>query len=170
MDKLKHIRSIIALPFMALVVIPAIIIYLTGPLNVGWSLAWPLNLLPIVGGALLIVAGLVLMAGSIRLFMRFGKGTLAPWDATQKLVVRGIYRYVRNPMHSGVFTVLYGEGLLLGSVPILIFVTAVVVLHFFYIPLSEERGLERRFGEPYLIYKQNVPRWIPRLTPWEPGD
>ncbi|NOH11278.1 MAG: isoprenylcysteine carboxylmethyltransferase family protein [Chloroflexi bacterium] len=82
--------------------------------------------------------------------------------------MEGIYRYVRNPMHSGVFTVLYGEGLLLGSLPIIYFVTAVFVLHWVYIPFSEERGLEARFGEEYLEYKRNVPRWIPQLKPWQP--
>jgi protein-S-isoprenylcysteine O-methyltransferase Ste14 len=108
-----------------------------------------------------------LLAATIRLFISVGQGTLAPWDPPQKLVVAGPYRYVRNPMHSGVFITLYGEGLLFGSLPILIFVTIVFVFHWFYIPLTEERWLADQFGEDYQVYKQNVPRWIPRLTPWQ---
>ena len=91
-----------------------------------------------------------------------------PWDPTQRLVVGGIYRHVRNPMHIGVFLVLFGEGFLLRWTPILILATLFLFLHFFYIPFSEERGLEARFGERYRIYKRNVPRWIPRWIPWEP--
>jgi protein-S-isoprenylcysteine O-methyltransferase Ste14 len=96
-----------------------------------------------------------------------GEGTLAPWDPPQKLVVVGPYRYVRNPMHSGAFMAMYGEGLLFGSTPLLIFVTAVFVFHWTYIPLMEERWLTNTFGEEYRLYKRNVPRWIPRVTPWE---
>ena len=164
---MRHLRAILALPVVALVVIPCILIAATDGIDIGWSLASPLDLLAILLGAILIVLGLALLVTTIRQFMRFGEGTLAPWDPTQKLVVQGIYRYVRNPMHSGVFLTLYGEGVLLGSVPIILFVTVVVVGHLFYIPLVEERGLERRFGDQYLTYKRHVPRWIPRLKPWD---
>ena len=79
-----------------------------------------------------------------------------------------MYRRVRNPMISGVICVLLGEGLLLGSRPLLAWCLAVGLLNAVYIPLVEEPGLLRRFGDEYRIYRQNVPRWIPRRRPWQP--
>jgi protein-S-isoprenylcysteine O-methyltransferase Ste14 len=88
---------------------------------------------------------------------------------TQKLVVRGIYRHVRNPMISGVCAILLGEALVFGSFNLLFWFGFVVLLNMIYLPLVEEPGLEERFGDDYLRYKQNVPRWIPRLRPWRGG-
>jgi len=162
----RALRSTIALPGMALIVIPVLILWSTDSFNPGWDLPGWLIVLPYLFGALLSGLGLTLLISTIRLFASRGKGTLAPWDPPVNLVVEGPYRYVRNPMHSGVFITLYGEGLLFGSVPILIFVTAVFVFHWFYIPLMEERWLKEKFGKEYLNYKRNVPAWIPRLSPW----
>lgn len=120
-------------------------------------------------GIALVAAEVLLLVAAIRLFVHHGEGTLAPWDPTQHLVVLGAYRHARDPMHVGVLLVLYGEGVLMGSLPILVFATAVVILHLFYIPLSEERGLEERLGEAYLEYKRHDPRWIPRIDPWDAG-
>ena len=167
MKQVRRVRAIIALPFLVVVVFPTLLVWQTGGPNAVWGYSRPLDLIITIVGALLIIDGLFLLGLTIRLFMKRGEGTLAPWEPTQKLVVEGIYRYVRNPMHSGVFMVLYGEGLVLGSMPILIFATAFVLIHLFYIPLSEERGLEKRFGEEFRTYKKNVPRWIPRLTAWD---
>jgi protein-S-isoprenylcysteine O-methyltransferase Ste14 len=106
------------------------------------------------------------MVATIRLFMTVGKGTLAPWNPPQRLVVRGVYRYVRNPMISGLFFIVLGEAIVAASLPLLGLFALAVIVNVVYIPLSEEPGLVRRFGDDYLTYKQNVPRWIPRLTPW----
>ena len=116
--------------------------------------------------ALLLCLGLVLMVATIRLFVTVGKGTLAPWNPPQRLVVRGVYRHVRNPMISGVLFVLLGEAVLAASLPLLGLFALAVIVNVVYIPLSEEPGLAKRFGDDYLTYKQNVPRWIPRLRPW----
>jgi protein-S-isoprenylcysteine O-methyltransferase Ste14 len=110
---------------------------------------------------------LVLMVATIRLFVTVGKGTLAPWNPTQRLVVRGVYRHVRNPMIAGVFLVLLGEAVLAASLPLLGWFAAFVVVNVLYIPLAEEPGLAKRFSDEYQTYKRNVPRWIPRLRPWE---
>lgn len=120
-------------------------------------------------GALSLVAGLALVASAIGLFTAVGGGTLAPWDPTRRLVVRGAYRHVRNPMIGGVMAVLLGEALLLASTALLGWFLAFVVANAVYIPLFEEPGLERRFGEEYREYRRNVPRWLPRRRPWEPG-
>ena len=169
MKILRHLQAILLLPLMVTVVIPWLILAGSAGINVGWSLAPPLNRLPLLAGCLLIGLGLTLVVLTISLFFKYGEGTLAPWTPTQKLVVRGIYRHVRNPMISGVCCVLLGEAVLLGSVTLLSWFGFVVLLNLIYVPLVEEPGLEQRFGTDYLRYKQNVPRWIPRLRPWRGG-
>jgi protein-S-isoprenylcysteine O-methyltransferase Ste14 len=121
-------------------------------------------------GALLCLLGLFMLGATIKLFIDIGRGTLAPWDPTQKLVTRGLYAHVRNPMITGVLIALLGEAMVLHSVPIFIwFIVGFVVNHIYFIA-SEEPGLMARFGQEYLEYKKNVPRWIPRLRPWKPGE
>lgn len=159
----KQLRAILLLPGMVTVVIPATILYCTG-------LAWPPSprniVLPVIG-SLFILVGLILMAWTIGLFVTVGKGTLAPWNPPQKLVIRGVYRHVRNPMITGVCCILLGEAIFFASLSLLGLFGFGLILNLIYIPLSEEPGLARRFGDDYLLYKKNVPRWIPRLTPWE---
>lgn len=103
---------------------------------------------------------------SVRRFAIEGRGTLAPWDPPRKLVVSGLYRYVRNPMISGVFFMILGEGLLLLSKPHLGWALLFFVINAIYIPLVEEPQLLHRFGEDYREYCRQVPRLIPRLRPW----
>jgi protein-S-isoprenylcysteine O-methyltransferase Ste14 len=117
-------------------------------------------------GAALVVAGLRLMYRTISLFARAGDGTLAPWDPTRKLVVRGPYRYVRNPMITGVVCVLLGEAAMFGSLGILAWAGVFGALNAVWFPLVEEPGLRQRFGDEYETYRRHVPRWIPRRTPW----
>jgi protein-S-isoprenylcysteine O-methyltransferase Ste14 len=169
METWKHLRAILLLPFVVTVVIPGVILWLTGPDTLGlWQSASATRVvLPVFGSALLCL-GLMLMVATIRLFVTLGQGTLAPWNPTQRLVVQGVYRHVRNPMISGVFFVLLGEAILAVSLPLLGWFAAFVVVNAVYIPLAEEPGLVKRFGSDYLTYRQYVPRWIPKLTPW-PG-
>ena len=163
MNSWKQLRAVLLLPGMVTVVIPATILYGTG-------LAWPPqpwnSILPVIGSTFIFL-GLALMVWTNRLFITVGKGTLAPWNPTQKLVVRGVYRHVRNPMIVGVFCILLGEAIFFDSWPLLCLVGFVVLVNLIYIPLSEEPGLAKRFGDDYLLYMKNVPRWIPRFTPWE---
>ena len=84
-------------------------------------------------------------------------------------MVRGVYRYVPNPMISGVGFVLLGESVLTASLPLFYWFLIFGIINTIYIPLLEEPGLVYRFGEEYVAYKRNVPRWIPRPTPWENG-
>ncbi len=163
---LKHLRAILTLPFMVLIVIPTALILLNKSINPLWGQAFPVNLLLAVAGLGFVIAGLVLIVSTIRLFILVGQGTLAPWNPTQRLVVRGPYRYVRNPMISGVISVLLGEACLSGSPAVLMWALAVVVVNVVYIPLLEEPNLYQRFGDDYRDYVRHVPRWIPRLTAW----
>jgi protein-S-isoprenylcysteine O-methyltransferase Ste14 len=164
---MKQLRSILILPATVVIVIPSILVYFGPPVKIGWGLVEPYYLLPIAAGSLLLILGLGLMVHTIRLIYKTGRGTLAPWDPTQKLVVTGLYRYLRNPMISGVIFVLLGQAVLLGSWLIFIWFLIFLALNIVYIPLSEEPGLENRFGDNYRSYKDNVPRWLPRRTPWE---
>ena len=121
-------------------------------------------------GIPLIIAGLTILLATISMFSAIGKGTLAPWSPTQKLVVQGVYAYTRNPMISGVLTVLLGESFLFASTPIFLWFILFFVINNVYFSLSEEPGLLKRFGDEYAEYRKHVPRWIPRLTPWSPDD
>jgi protein-S-isoprenylcysteine O-methyltransferase Ste14 len=152
----RHLAAILLLPGIVTVGVPALIVWQTGA-DVG-----PLAVI----GIPLVAIGLVLLASTIKLFASVGRGTLAPWDPTTSLVVRGPYRYVRNPMISGVLFVLLGEAALAGSLPLLLWFGLVFAINAVYLPLVEEPGLSRRFGDDYATYKANVPRWVPRIRPW----
>ena len=162
MNVWTQLRAILLLPGTVTVVIPAIILHFAGMhwLSPPWTVVRP------VAGSILVLLGLTLMTKTIGLFITVGKGTLAPWEPTQKLVVRGVYRHVRNPMITGVFCVLLGEAVFFGSLWLLSWSTVFLVVNLIYIPAFEEPGLVTRFGDDYLLYKQNVPRWIPRWKPW----
>jgi protein-S-isoprenylcysteine O-methyltransferase Ste14 len=157
----RHLRAIALLPFSAAVLVPALILWRTDEAGVRWWLAIP--------GVALIGMGLALVVQTVALFVRVGKGTLAPWDPTTRLVVRGPYRRVRNPMITGVLCILVGEAALFGSVPLLTWAAAFFAVNAVYMPLVEEPGLRRRFGDGYEAYRAAVPRWIPRLRPWDPS-
>jgi protein-S-isoprenylcysteine O-methyltransferase Ste14 len=152
----REARAVLLLPFTVTVVVPALIIWWNGA-SVWWGS---------VGGVALLALGLVLVVWTVRLLSSVGEGTLAPWDPTAKLVVRGPYRHVRNPMISGVAFVLAGEATLLGSKALALWFAAVVLVNAIYIPLVEEPGLRRRFGAEYDAYAAGVPRWLPRVSPW----
>lgn len=165
---MKHLRAILLLPGMVTVVIPGSILWLTGTDTLGLFASRTFVRFSIaIVGVLLIVLGLVLMVSTIRLFVSVGQGTLAPWNPTQRLVVQGVYRHVRNPMISGVMAILLGESLMAASLPLLGWFAVFVIVNAVYIPLVEEPGLAERFGEDYRIYQRHVPRWIPRMTPWD---
>lgn len=119
-------------------------------------------------GGLFMLAGLTLMFLTIRMFIRIGKGTLAPWHPTRKLVIKSLYAHMRNPMILGVNIILIGEAITFRSWNILIWGACFFILNTVYFILSEEPGLQKRFGEEYEEYKRNVPRWIPRIRPWKP--
>ena len=116
----------------------------------------------------ILCVGLILFVASLRRFVTEGRGTLAPWDPPRRLVVRGPYRYVRNPMISGVILVLLGEGLVLLSRTHLTWALIFLGVNAVYIPLLEEPDLAHRFGAEYREYCRHVPRLLPRWRPWNP--
>jgi protein-S-isoprenylcysteine O-methyltransferase Ste14 len=121
-------------------------------------------------GAILLVAGLMAL---IRAFVRFvmeGLGTPAPIAAPDRLVIGGVYRYVRNPMYVAVVAAIVGQALLFGQLGLLIYAVAVWLLVAAFVHLYEEPTLTRRFGADYEAYRRAVPAWWPRLRPWVPGE
>ncbi|HJQ84050.1 MAG TPA: isoprenylcysteine carboxylmethyltransferase family protein [Candidatus Binatia bacterium] len=162
MVALRHALAILILPFTATVVLPALLL---GPDR--WRLAASWALASTALGVAFVGLGLALVAGTIALFARVGKGTLAPWDPPRRLVVRGVYRHVRNPMISGVLAILLGEALALRSSALLAWFATFLAANLLYIPGVEEPMMVRRFPGDYEEYRRHVPRWIPRLTPWQ---
>lgn len=157
----RHLQAIALLPFMNTVVIPSLLLMRFPPERVlphDW-----LGTLAALAGIALLAGGLVLVIHSVRLFVLVGRGTLAPWDPTQALVVAGAYRFSRNPMKAGLFIVLLGEALLLRSTAIAAWLALFATVNVIYIRVSEEPGLIARFGAPYRDYCARVPRWWPSL-------
>jgi protein-S-isoprenylcysteine O-methyltransferase Ste14 len=121
-------------------------------------------------GGILLVAGLIAL---IRAFVRFvmeGIGTPAPIAAPERLVVGGVYRYVRNPMYVAVLAAIVGQGLLLGRLGLLLYAAATWLVVAAFVRWYEEPTLTRRFGEDYETYRRAVPAWWPRLRPWAPAE
>jgi protein-S-isoprenylcysteine O-methyltransferase Ste14 len=164
---LRHALAILLLPVTVLVLVPASILWRAEAVSVGWGLPPAAAIVPVLLGAGLVGLGLALVIWTVVLFVRSGRGTLAPWDPTTRLVVSGPYRHVRNPI-SGVLIVLLGEAALLGSFPLLAWFAAAAAVNAVYIPLVEEPGLVRRYGAEFERYRASVPRWVPRRRAWQP--
>lgn len=161
---LKRLRDILLLPFNVTVIIPCVLYY-------SFDKFQNLNLYHPIPGILFIASGLLMLAWTISLFHTFGHGTLAPWEATKKLVIRGPYKYVRNPMIMGVLLVLIGETLLFNSVAIGFWFLSFTMISTLYFKYIEEPALEKRFGNPYTEYKKGVNRWIPKIKAYnKPND
>jgi protein-S-isoprenylcysteine O-methyltransferase Ste14 len=161
----RLVRAILILPGTVLVVVPALILWLSRGTALEARLAgiedprfWI--------GVLLFFVGLVLAILTCRLIVTVGEGTPAPWDPPNKLVVRGPYRHVRNPMITSVLLMRAGEAVLLRTWALAGWLSVFFLANAIYFPLVEEKELERRFGDQYRVYKDNVPRWVPRLRPW----
>jgi protein-S-isoprenylcysteine O-methyltransferase Ste14 len=159
----------VLLPGVVVVLVPLVILVATGS-EIGWGLGEGVAVLPILLGLVLIAVGFGFWLWTVRLFARLGRGTLAPWDPPTSLVVEGPYRHLRNPMITAVLAVLLGEAALFGSPPLLLWFGFFFLLNYAGFRFYEEPGLERRFGEEYRTYKRNVPRWLPRRTPWTPSQ
>jgi protein-S-isoprenylcysteine O-methyltransferase Ste14 len=120
----------------------------------------------VAAAVIVFMMGAALFVSTVSLFATEGKGTLAPWDPPRRFVIRGPYRFVRNPMISGVLLIIVAESLFLRSLPIGEWAGAFFVINLIYIPILEEPQLEHRFGEEYRAYKRNVRRFLPRIRPW----
>jgi protein-S-isoprenylcysteine O-methyltransferase Ste14 len=117
-----------------------------------------------VAAALLICIGVSIYLWCAWDFASFGRGTPAPIDAPRRLVVRGLYRYSRNPMYVGVLTVIFGWALLFAAMPIALYGAVVAICFHLFVVLYEEPHLQRVFGADYAHYRAHVHRWLPWLA------
>jgi protein-S-isoprenylcysteine O-methyltransferase Ste14 len=163
---LRHLLSILLLPFLVVGVVPYWLLTTFAASDSRWVTSSLIAGLSRSIGAVFVIVGFILFSWCVSLFVRVGQGTLAPWDPTRNLVAVGPYRFVRNPMISAVALLLIGQALVWGSWVVGVWAGVFIVINHVYFALSEEPGLEERFGEPYRLYKANVPRWVPRLRPW----
>jgi len=108
------------------------------------------------------LVGATILIWCIADFARLGRGTLAPVDPPKALVIRGLYRYVRNPMYVGVVLVLLGESALFRSASLLLYTAVFFLIANLFVIVYEEPNLRARFGESYEHYRRSVARWIPR--------
>jgi protein-S-isoprenylcysteine O-methyltransferase Ste14 len=116
----------------------------------------------------MIVGGLPILLDSFIRFALQGLGTPASIAPPQHLVVTGLYRWVRNPMYVAVALLIFGQGLLFCSVPLLGYGLLVWLAFFAFVVLYEEPALSRKFGREYEEFCRHVPHWIPRLKPIDP--
>jgi protein-S-isoprenylcysteine O-methyltransferase Ste14 len=123
------------------------------------ELASPVALLGVVSVSL----GVLLLAACIFEFARSGRGTLSPADPPRHLVIRGPYRYVRNPMYLGVTTILVGEALVAESAALGTYWAVWFFVVNLFVIGYEEPALRRRFGASYEEYARHVRRWVPRI-------
>jgi protein-S-isoprenylcysteine O-methyltransferase Ste14 len=119
----------------------------------------PIDLL----GLLSVGAGVTLLATCIWEFARSGRGTLSPADPPRELVVRGLYRYVRNPMYLSVTAIVLGEVLLTRSRALLLYWALWFLAANLFVLAYEEPTLRNRFGAAYVGYTREVGRWLPRF-------
>jgi protein-S-isoprenylcysteine O-methyltransferase Ste14 len=122
---------------------------------------------PGAGGWLLLAGALFLAGAAIYAwcvwdFATFGRGTPAPIDAPRRLVVRGLYRYSRNPMYVGVLTVILGWAAAYADPRVLAYAAVVLLAFSLFVRIYEEPHLEREFGDAYRAYRRRVGRWLPR--------
>ncbi|MBV8190068.1 MAG: isoprenylcysteine carboxylmethyltransferase family protein [Alphaproteobacteria bacterium] len=115
---------------------------------------------------ILILIGVPGLVDSFARFALEGLGTPAPIAPTQKLVVTGLYRYVRNPIYIAVVAVILGQAFLFGDRRLLWYGTLLWLFFHVFVVMYEEPTLKQTFGAEYERFRTNVPRWIPRLTPW----
>jgi protein-S-isoprenylcysteine O-methyltransferase Ste14 len=133
-----------------------------------WQMQAPLlgfGPIRIFGGALIVAAVFVLLESFGRFALQ-GLGTPAPVFPPKHLVVRGLYRFVRNPMYVAVVSAILGQGLLFGDVRVLEYGIFVGVAMHVFVIAYEEPTLRRMFAGEYEEYCARVGRWIPRMKPW----
>ena len=151
-------------------VAPGIVAGLVPWLISGWDVRWPISGFGVVvmalGSALLAVAILVLIRNFIR-FVVEGRGTPSPVRQTERLVVGGDYRFVRNPMYLAVIAAILGQAMIFGSLALLLYALGVWAIMATFVRWYEEPLLQNRYGEEYGRYRRGVRAWVPRLHPWQ---
>ena len=107
------------------------------------------------------------MVHSFVAFVRHGRGTPAPAAPTEHLVVQGAYRHVRNPMYVAVVALVLGQVLLFASPGLLAYLVVITLVTDAFVRTYEEPTLREAYGAEYDEFREAVPRWVPRVTPWK---
>ena len=115
-------------------------------------------------GFVLLAPGCAIILSCFADFVRRGRGTPAPYDPPRQLVITGLYQYVRNPQYLGVLLVCMGQAVLTGRVILLGYAMVLGIVYHLFVRFYEEPTLKRKFGEAYLRYCDEVPRWLPKLV------
>jgi protein-S-isoprenylcysteine O-methyltransferase Ste14 len=148
----RALFAFLALPAVVGGLFPWLLLRNDGGRMRGMFLGWPL-----------LFCGACVLVWCVRDFYVIGKGTLAPWDPPKKLVIVGLYRFLRNPMYVGVLGWVAGWSLVAGS-PLLAAYTGVLAVGFHLrVILYEEPTLARQFGNEWTRYRVGVNRWLPEL-------
>jgi protein-S-isoprenylcysteine O-methyltransferase Ste14 len=150
-----------------LVVAPGVVAGLVPWLLTGWRSDDPPLALAVLGAALIAIGAAVLVHTFAR-FVAEGRGTPAPVAPTERLVVGGLYRHVRNPMYVAVGATIVGQALLLGRPGLLAYAAVFWAVVAAFVHGYEEPTLSARYGDEYAAYRRAVPAWWPRLRPWTP--
>ncbi|MDR0358458.1 MAG: isoprenylcysteine carboxylmethyltransferase family protein [bacterium] len=153
------------------VLAPGVVVGLVPWWLTGWAVEEPTTWWgPLrVVGAILLAAGVAVLVQAFVRFASEGIGTPAPVAPPGRLVVGGLYRYVRNPMYLGGLAAITGQSLVLGQPSLLLYAAGVLAASFAFVRLYEEPALRARFGDQYDAYRLAVPGWWPRRRPWA-GD
>jgi protein-S-isoprenylcysteine O-methyltransferase Ste14 len=133
----------------------------------GWRSSDPPAAIAALGG-LLVVVGVGVLLHAFSRFVVEGRGTPAPIAPTERLVVGGLYRHVRNPMYVAVGLTIVGQALLLGRPWLLAYAAVFWLVVATFVRGYEKPTLRARYGEEYAAYRRAVPGWRPRLRPWSP--
>jgi protein-S-isoprenylcysteine O-methyltransferase Ste14 len=150
-----------------LVAAPGVVAGLVPWLLTGWDSTDPPAPVIVLGAAFIAGGAGVLLLTFAR-FVVEGQGTPAPVAPTDRLVVGGLYRYVRNPMYVAVGATIVGQGMLLGRPVLLAYAAVFWLVVAAFVRGYEEPTLRARYGEEYAAYRRAVPAWWPRLRPWSP--
>jgi len=122
-----------------------------------------------IAGALFVAAGAAVVLDSFARFAWHGLGTPAPIYPPRHLVVKGFYRFVRNPMYVSILLILIGQALLFADAHLLIYALGAWLAAHLFVVFYEEPTLRRSFPGDYAQFTAHVPRWIPRISPWKNG-
>ena len=137
----------------------------------GWRVRGPLaHWAPVrLAGLIMLIAGAFVLIQAFARFVTEGHGTPAPVAPTERLVIGGLYRHVRNPMYLAVVAAITGQALALGQPVLLGYAAAVWVTVASFVRWYEEPALTQQFGAQYRAYRRSVRAWLPRIRPWRPA-
>jgi protein-S-isoprenylcysteine O-methyltransferase Ste14 len=152
--------------FVFLLLAPGMVAGVVPWLLTGWDARDGLWAPVVVIGWALVVGGVAVLLHAFVRFVLEGVGTPAPVAPTERLVVGGAYRYVRNPMYLAVTAIILGQALALGRLVVFAYAAVMVAAFVAFVHWYEEPTLRQRYGEEYDRYRRAVPAWVPRLRPW----